>query len=497
MEQESLALRENEITRTALGFLKAHYRQRNRIGNTELSSDLRGAGGIIADGFLRYPVKGGKHFIATIEATSEDSKEEVTFKIQKELLRWDAAATATTLVAVGFVTLYLREMIDIRWLTYAGTIAILIIVSSLLFFLLYRMLGKKRRYRYIYAIEQFKQYYADEQWIALADDVFPPLDAAQEAAAEKEQLKAGRHAEEGKYLSAEYQELVHQCIHNGIGLMIVPRDSPPIIKITPSREDIFKNKRKRIRLIPKTELARLARLGRFPEWMRGIKTDDLLRYQRKYKYQGIVCLISILIIGGVFYEDSLIVEEKEVDYAQHVQEMQELMKKNRNIIEPQFYYLDTPYVWPRPIRKDIQGYALNLGLETASSSELPENIIRFRENRTSNDFITASRGINDLITYDCSRLYNLSQTSYIVQLGSYPTFEEATQRINELRSYGFECNGLRLECFDELEGGYALYFGVIYQDIHFAQRALLTYETLIADNPLKLKLRLRSLSPVQ
>jgi len=506
--QESLpALKENEIARTALGFLKVHYRQRNRIGHTELSSDLRGAGGIVADGFLRYPMKGGKFFMATVEATSEASKEEVRYKIQRELVSWDAAAIASVAIAVSFAVAYLEYELNIRFLTYAGTLLTLIIIAALLYGAFRIFLSNKRRYRYIYAIEQFKQYYADEQWIALAEDVFPkPVENEQELRFDPKapspsdpytELERRRNDSSKEPQHPEYQELRRQCIQNGIGLLMVPREGPPVIKITPSREDLFKNKRKRVRLFSQEEIARFASMDNYPEWMRGFRADNLLRFQKKYKYQLFVCLLSALIVGAVFYKDSLIVEEIVVDYEAYVAEMEALMQKNRDLSEPIFYYVDTPYVWPRPIRQDVSSYALNLGLEVDNTRTEPPNIRKYRRDRSQEGFVTIPDGMEELIRYDCARLYNLQTVSYIVQVDTYGSFEETAQRIGQLRQYGFDCNGLLLECFDEQESGYAVYFGLIFRDLGDAQRALQTYDALLGDNVLGLNLKLRSLSPRQ
>ena len=51
------------------------------------------------------------------------------------------------------------------------------------------------RYRSIFAIEQFKQYYADEQWVAIGKDTF---------------------SEEEDHF---FQELKKQCVYNGFGLL--------------------------------------------------------------------------------------------------------------------------------------------------------------------------------------------------------------------------------------------------------------------------------------
>lgn len=506
--QDSLpALKENEIARTALGFLKVYYRQRNRIGNTELSSDLRGAGGIVADGFLRYPMKGGKFFMATVEATSEASREEVTYKIQRTLVSWDAAAIASVIAAVSFVIAYLEYELNIRLLTYAGTLLALLLVTFLLYGALRIYLSRKKRYRYIYAIEQFKQYYANEQWIALGEEVFhQPAENEQAVAFDPSapgpsdpytELERRRNDASKEGQNTEYQELKRQCIKNGIGLLIVPRQGAPMIKITPSREDLFKNKRKRVRFFSQEEIARFASMDNYPEWMRGFRADNLMRFQKKYKYQLFVCLASALIIGAIFYKDSQIVDEIVVDYEAYVEEMEALMKKNRDLSEPIFYHVDTPYVWPRPIRQDVSNYTLNLGLQVNDARSEPPNIRQYRRDRNREGFVTIPDGIEHLIRYDCSRLYNLQAVSYIVQVDTYGSFEATAKRIGELHRYGFDCNGLLLECFNEQESGYAVYFGLIFRNLGDAQRALQNYESLLGDNVLGLDLKVRSLSPRQ
>jgi hypothetical protein len=77
-----------------------------------------------------------------------------------------------------------------------------------------------KKYRYIYAIEQFKRYFADEQWIVLGEDVF-------------------HHT-----LDPNYIELKNQCIFNGFGLAIVNKKGETQAIASPSRLGLYGKDRK-------------------------------------------------------------------------------------------------------------------------------------------------------------------------------------------------------------------------------------------------------------
>lgn len=91
------------------------------------------------------------------------------------------------------------------------------------------------RYHYIQAVEQFKQYQADEQWIAVGADVFESKNAS------------------------ELMELKDQCIKSGFGLMEVTEDLVVSIIIAPSRIPILR-KRQKLNLTISSEIAQ--RIGR-------------------------------------------------------------------------------------------------------------------------------------------------------------------------------------------------------------------------------------------
>jgi hypothetical protein len=487
MNNQLPALSENDITRTALGYLKGYYRQRRRTGQTELISDLRGAGGIVADGFLRYPTPGGKHFMATIEATSLESKDEVMFKVQTGLLQWDAAVAGSLGATIVFTVGFIQDNLTVEKITFAGCLGVLALSFTLFNFLFKYLFRKSKRYRYIYAIQQFKQYFANEQWIALAKDVFNIHDESRD-----EQYDEGE--DERPKDDPYFLELVDQCILNGIGLLIIPHQGPPIVKITPSRQDLFKDKRQRIQLFSQEDIARFTQFGNYPDWMKRFNADNVLRFQRQYKYQVAICLIAVLIVSAIFYKEfEENITEIVVDREAYVQKMEALIAKNRNIQETKYFRIDTPYVWPRPIRNDVEGYAINLGLEVEDRDRKTTVIRQYKKGKALDGFLASVDNSDELFVYDCARLYNMNGTSYIIQEGVYAGYQETIQRITELRDQHLICNGLLLECFDELEAGYAIYFGLLYKDLGEAQRALATYQSFVDNGTLTLELR--SLSP--
>ena len=79
----------------------------------------------------------------------------------------------------------------------------------------YFLLKRRGKFRYIYAIEQFKRYQADEKWVALSENAFPETDNI--------------------YLA----ELRKQLIFNGHGLLLVSDEGLVRPVITPSRLGAF------------------------------------------------------------------------------------------------------------------------------------------------------------------------------------------------------------------------------------------------------------------
>ena len=113
--------------------------------------------------------------------------------------------------------LTILQLMQIGWL---GSFSLILGVFGVTFLAYQYLFQWIKRYRYIYAVEQFKRYHADEQWIAIGEDVFDePTDP---------------------YL----KELKDQCVINGFGLMMIDDNLDTHLLITPSRIEVFGEKKR-------------------------------------------------------------------------------------------------------------------------------------------------------------------------------------------------------------------------------------------------------------
>lgn len=215
-------LTEDNIKKVTLRYLKGYYKYRPRASETSTTArlDMQTAGGIIADGHLSYEKEDGSTFLATFEATSKETKEEVVYRYRYGFLFWD------TFMVAGLLTGFM-----VWWNYYADTFRVgeigipKMLIAIGLIWVGFQMavavlIRKGSKYRYIYAVQQFKEYHADDQWIAIGEDVFP-------------------HSED-----FAFGELKHQCIYNGFGLIKVNSELEPHFILTPSRGDVFGKRRK-------------------------------------------------------------------------------------------------------------------------------------------------------------------------------------------------------------------------------------------------------------
>jgi len=213
----AIVLTEDEVKKRFVPFLKDFYRHRYEpLPNTmEVAFDNVSAGGVVADGRMMFRKPDDTFFTCTYEATSRDKIQEVKYTLNIVYFLWDCAAFAAVLTAAAYIVFYNTRFTWLVGLHWAGNIGLLLGLGTIGFFGWYFTMQHWRKYRFIHAIAQFRQYFADEQWIAVSEDVFPsPVDP---------------------YL----QELRNQCIYNGFGLAIVPTTGNVRPLVNPSRLSIY------------------------------------------------------------------------------------------------------------------------------------------------------------------------------------------------------------------------------------------------------------------
>jgi hypothetical protein len=224
-------LSEHDIKTIFLPFLKEFYRYRYEYQpDTEQSSlDNVSADGLVADGLLRFRKNDGDTFTCTYEASSLDKIQEVKFSLNTNYFLWDCAAFGATCAAAVYAWMYATRLDALRLISLPGKLGLPLGVALIGFFVWYFFMRNWKKYRYVHAVEQFKRYHADEQWVAISEDVFPaPTDPY-------------------------FLELKDQCVYGGFGLAIVQFDRSVRVVAAPSRLGVLGADRKMQHWLTRTE----------------------------------------------------------------------------------------------------------------------------------------------------------------------------------------------------------------------------------------------------
>ncbi|MDX1666301.1 MAG: hypothetical protein R3350_03685 [Saprospiraceae bacterium] len=453
---------ENTVKRVALGFLKSFYKNRPRSGETEISSDMRGQGGIIADGYLAFRKKNGDMFTATFEASSRATREEVFYRLQRHLLSWDSLAASGITLALIIGIIQAREIYLLKEVGISGSVALLTGAWFLLFFLFFFSLKGMRRYRYIYAIEQFKEYHADDQWIALAEDVFTEAD------------------------DQYYRELRRSCIHFGFGLLVVNQKENAQLVFSPSRTDLFENQRDRVKFLSLPEFTSRKDRSKDGNWWRkalrslrrGFTNRGSYKYSRSYHYQVAISLLSALIMGALLYQQRDELPVRIVDEAEYRKKMEEKLREVER--EPLYFMIDTPHLQPylRQIRPYLEVAQVE-SVETTSREESYPGVIIPDEGE-------------GFITYDCQRLRGTDSPKYLLEEGIYPDAPAARKRLTQLRQEGFEAGAIWLGCMAGLERGYLVFFDLFIEKLERAQLEAVAHQQKLEQKGWKGRVRIRT-----
>ncbi len=389
---------EDSIKRAALGFLKTYYKFRPRTGETKVSSDNIHPSGIVADGFLEFPDENNKTFTATFEATSVDKINEVQFSIHTNDLYWDSFVFASLGTLILMASLWKLNLLTLAQSGFVESLGFMLLSLFGLSFIFYTINKPNSKYRYIYAIEQFKRYHADEQWIALAADAFDNLE------------------------DKNYVELRNQCIKNGIGLFLVPNDEQIDLKITPAREEIFHNQRKKLQFSHSIN----------PNF----NPSDYSRFSNQHYGQIIMSFGSLALIGSLFYGQFAQSSNNQIfatDARLKNLEMQ-------GALPPETHDVFISEVNKLPIDKSNK-------VNQAKNDEVGLYV-----------FVPGA----DYVPYPCERV-NIKGNKFIVQDGEYPTFQAAKKRIEYLSRCELIANCISLKCLKKATNGYAVYFEFIYK----------------------------------
>ena len=434
----TIQIGEREIAQLGLGYLKAYYKFRPRVGESKTSIKVRGEGGVLADAYLEYLETETKTFTATLEATDYWHRDELRFRRMRKLLVLDAITGALALMAAVLSWFFFKGTISIFHLGPLSSIFTLLLIilaaSGLITFFLWPF----RRYRYIYAVEQFKSYHADDQWICFGWDVFP------------------------SYNNRYFRELRNQCIRYGFGLIEVERNSKIKAHLTPARNDVLGTQREQLKFSNISALPKV--LGQsttgflkapiqrdYFNWQKG-----LARFQRTYYNQVGVIVISLLLISGVIYMDY---QNKPMEYVDEDQYEIQQNKLRASLEEEK--------------NREVFYFKIDSGIFVRATDEYLTPFIVYDREQEPIPLVPPEKSMISIYQagvfkdVPCDEFGAITQGRYMIFFASYYNQDEAKKIAVQLRKNNIAANVAWAECFY-----YAKSFYLVYLDGFFADLAL-------------------------
>ncbi len=480
-----------DIQREMCKYLRGYYRYRDRWRAVICETDMKARGEIIADGYFEIPRKPPeKPFIATFEVTDQGAREELRYVILIPQLLADAWMLACLSMAALYTWVY-----SAGWFVLADyglrRGALLLMLFLLGLWLTWTLiLSPWKRYRYIYAIEQFKSYFAHDQWIAFSSDVFPDS--------------------EKKY----FKELRNQCIKNGIGLVKFSPENRHHVYATPAQDDDLGLEHQVKQFVRQSDLGVRLRLGmenlKMPErlqqglqnmqvskkmqevqdglkkvqmpaslnqgvhkvkqvalpqpvrywWFRKVgnrKFNDLMRFQRSFLKQLILSGLGLIVIGVLYYrqvQEWPVKYEDEVAYTARMLALRPYLARHPDLPLP---VIDTAFVYP--FQPDIAPY-LNI------------TPVQVRRNR---EVVLVYTKEGKVLEYPCSWLELSESSNYLIRIGVFYEKNEARNTLLEYRRKGLPVHAFWTGCFFSGRAYYSLYFGQFYRTFSEADQVAEAY----------------------
>ncbi|MEM1215056.1 MAG: hypothetical protein AAGJ82_05200 [Bacteroidota bacterium] len=472
------AISENIIKHITLGFLRSFYRARTRAENdlTISGTDMKGSNNIIADGFLRFTEADGHIFTATFEATSQLTRDEIVYRPRKSHVFWDAMAFAFLLVPLSLAIAHASEWYPLVGPDFNRRMLLLLASFPAWVMVYYILFARLPRYRYIYAIEQFKQYQADDQWIAFAYDVF----------AEKSE----------KYRT----ELLRQCTRYGFGVVEINYKRQPRLLMAPSRADHFVPKQKALPWLPRAEwraqMANVARKpwqklkARFQTWL-GASTSRYFRwFPRTYYYQWSIVAAGLLVS---FFLIKTEYDKLPIHFVAEAQyKAEQLASQERP--EPGYYVIDAPVA---PVDDSTyQPYVQQLNEEQFSG------LLQMEEDEEAEAvglpplrILGAEPGMEMAAYYSCNRYNRLDRAYYYLYDTTFASLHLARMRLAELNDEGLSATAVWPQCLGIYREGFLVYvdeLGTDSLDMAFLRDSFNYYHL----DTLQRQLELRQLNPI-
>lgn len=430
---------EQQIRGLAINFLRFYYKLRPRHAGegTRVVDQPHEYRGILIDARMAYQKPDQSWFTATVEASSIDRTSELYFRTDFRQIAIHALLITLILLAT-FVCAGTQMRSIHLWRHYGNPEAYLVLLTifASIFLLVGALLGQWHGYRKIYAVEQFKQFFADAQWVAYDAEIFAP---------------------ETRHTRRYYAELERQCVKHGFGILEVGHDKAVRNVMSPSQVDQFQGRRWRLP-------AWVAKAG---HPLSRAKTPAFVETSKSWiKVLGLWGPPLLLLGWGVYAQASY----------------SPLAREGRKGAEPDLTALEATTNPAPPLEIEEGEYlpTLDTGTVDQMIGNLPEAGLVTTERIEDQRELRRYRLLEDggvRIDYDCVPLYQLSEPVFLLLFGRYDNFTTARGWAEELnRLYQTPVTVAAGDCVEAFATAYLVYLDVPMTEeaqANFRVRALL------------------------
>ncbi|WP_116109087.1 hypothetical protein [Lewinella sp. IMCC34191] len=478
---------EQQIRGLAINFLRFHYKLRPRYGGsgTRVVDKPHYYQGVLIDARLAYRKPDRTYFTATVEATSVDRQEEILYQTNYWRMGWHALVLTLFIAALliwaglpplsGFLGGGAQEGRFNLWRLFGSpaVYAVLVLLFLAIGATVAALLRRLRTYRYIYAVDQFKHFFADAQWVAYDVAIFQP-----------DTWRTRR----------KFRELERQCVKYGFGMLAVEDNKVVKNVISPSQVDQFRGHRIRLpSWLARAEESKPADPDTLPPEVTdplALETPDivllppkpgrpkfyeeprrrgtLLRARTRRIYRKlfpsalrsrpgyyklgwwifILGIPSLLMLGYGLYRQASYTPLATAGGKYAAPDLDDLESESN----PAPAYEPEVGEYHRTIDPDPEESAdRNIPEESLVTADRIEDLVSLRRYRLTADG-------EAILDYDCMPLSQLEQSVFVLLFGRYTSFEAAREWALELnRLYGSAVTVAVGECVETDGTGYFLY----------------------------------------
>ncbi len=479
---------EDEIKRAVVPFLRNFYKNRYAIsyGTVSADFDVEDAAGHHVDSRLTFNKEDGSPFSCAVEATAADNLSEIKYELNGPYFGWAVGASACFTLGVFYLFMWRLRPVWVYELGLLGNLGMVLLMGAMLATAYFYGLRNREKFRYIYAVEQFKTFQADEKWCAVASAAFPEPD--------------------DKWLA----ELRKQLVFNGNGLLLVSDTGEVRPLVTPSRLGAFGEKHRTFDYFLDSDFiwrgyqmtrSRPARwfgsfLGKGWRMSKASRlTDPTHRFMRSYFHQKLLAAAGLCIVGIVVWKTR---DYRAVDFVDEKQHRAAMLKA-ADLPEDESYmpgdkiyfkkrppeYLPADAPAPEPdlsgepdlSRPDSEAVFFEklAGRKPAVVAKRPFEQGPLGKTPTAPKPSAAPKPASD----GCETWSN--KKGWVVQDNYFGTLDFARERRAELLKNGFEASLARRNClFENQSGGWVTLLGGVFSNENSARSAAASFQKRLA-----------------